>query len=66
MVLGIFGLFLLPIIFSVLAIIYAVSAKGEIEKDPGVTNKGKATAGLWLGIVGLAAWALILIAVSGG
>jgi hypothetical protein len=66
MVLGILGLLLIPIVFSVLAIIFAVSARSEIDKDPTMDNKGKATAGLWLGIVGVAGWALILIAASGG
>jgi hypothetical protein len=64
MVLGIFGVFVIPIIFSVLAIIFAISARSEIDNDPTLDNRGSATAGLWLGIVGLAAWALILISVA--
>jgi hypothetical protein len=62
MVMGIVGLLVFPIVFSVLAIIYAVSARGEIDKDPGIQNGSQATAGLWMGIVGLAFWALILVA----
>lgn len=64
LVLGIFGVFLIPIVFSLLAIIFAVSARSEIDSDPRMDNRGSATAGLWLGIVGLAGWALILISLG--
>lgn len=64
MVLGICGIVVLPIVFSVLAIIFAVSARSEIDRNPGMENRGRATAGLWLGIAGLAFWALLLIAIA--
>jgi hypothetical protein len=68
MVLGILGLLILPIVFSVLAIIFAVLARSEIDKAPTMDGRGRATAGLWLGIVGLVVFAgtVILIAASGG
>jgi hypothetical protein len=69
LVMGIMGIIILPIVFSLLAIIFAAQAKTEIDRNPAIQGGGKATAGMVLGIVGLAAWAIILIAImsaSGG
>jgi hypothetical protein len=63
---GIIGIIVLPIVFSVLAIVFGTSARNEIDANPGMEGRGKATAGVVLGTIGLAAWALILIAVAGG
>jgi hypothetical protein len=61
---GILGIIVLPIVFSILAIAFGVSARSEMDRDPQLEGRGNATAGIVLGIVGLAFWALILIAVA--
>jgi hypothetical protein len=67
LVLGILGILVLPIVFSILAIVIGVSARSEIDRTPSViSGRGNATAGIVLGIIGLVGWALILIAASGG
>ena len=53
MVLGIVGLFIFGLPCGILAIIFAVLSKKKIKS-------GKATAGLVLGIIDVAAWALIM------
>jgi hypothetical protein len=66
LVLGLLGIFLLPIVFSILAIVFGVSARGEIDRNPQIAGRGNATAGVVLGIIGLVGWALIFLAASGG
>jgi len=66
LVLGILGLIVIPIVFSILAIVFGVSARSEIDRVPQMEGRSNATAGIVLGIVGLAAWALILLAATGG
>jgi hypothetical protein len=62
LVLGIIGIFLLPIVCSVLAIVFGAMARGEIQRDPTISGGGMATAGLVTGIIGVVAWGLILLA----
>lgn len=52
LVLGILGLFLFPIIFSILAIIFGSVGIGRVNRGQ-ATNKGASVTGLVLGIVGL-------------
>jgi hypothetical protein len=62
LVLGLVGMFLFPIIPSILAIVFGGSAKREIDASGGsLTGRGMATAGVVLGWVALAIWALIII-----
>lgn len=61
LVLGIVGLVLCPIICSVLAIIFGQQARQQIERDPGLTGAGLATAGYIMGIVGLALYGLLIL-----
>jgi hypothetical protein len=63
LVLGIIGIFILPIVCSTLAIIFGVQARNEIDRDPSLGGRGLATAGMVLGIVGIALgilWAVIV------
>jgi uncharacterized protein DUF4190 len=67
LVLGIAGLIILPVVCSVLAIIFGQQAKREIDADPTLTGRGMAQAGFILGIIGLAfvvVFVIILIAVG--
>jgi len=69
LVLGIVGLFICPIICSVIAIILGYSARNEIAASGGrMTGESNATAGIILGWIGLALavitgtiWAIIAI-----
>jgi hypothetical protein len=62
LVCGIVGLFLCPIILSIVAIVLGTSAQKEIRASGGaLTGEGLAKAGFVLGIVGLALGALWLI-----
>ena len=64
MILGIVGLFCIPIILPVLAIVLGVQARNEIDRSPGTyKNRGMATAGLVLGIIGLAFGVLYIVRV---
>jgi hypothetical protein len=55
MVLGIIGLFCVPLVFSVLALVFGILARNEIDRSGGMyRNRGMATAGIVLGIIGLA------------
>lgn len=62
LVMGILGILLIPIVFSILAIVFGVSARSEIDRNPQISGRGNATAGVVLGIIGLAGWALIFAA----
>jgi hypothetical protein len=66
LVLGIVGIFICPIVCSVLAIIFGQQAKREIDADPDLGGRGVAQAGFILGIVGLVLMvpAIILIAAN--
>ena len=64
LVLGIVGLILIPILPSILAIVFGGSAKREIDGSGGsLGGRGLATAGIVLGWIALAIWAVFLIAV---
>lgn len=58
------GIIFCPIVLSVLALVFGLQARGEIDRNPGrYTNRGQAQAGFILGIVGLAlmpVWFIIL------
>lgn len=54
LVCGILGFLVLPIVLSILAIVFSRRAEGEIRRDPAVGGEGLATAGFWLGVIGLA------------
>jgi hypothetical protein len=58
LVLGIVGLVAFPVIPSILAIVFGVSAKRRIRQDARLTGEGLATAGIVLGIVELVLVAL--------
>jgi hypothetical protein len=53
LVCGILGFLVLPIVLSILAIVFSRSAEGEIRRDPAVGGEGFARAGLVLGVIGL-------------
>lgn len=62
LVLGIVGMLCCPIVFSVMAIVFGSQAKNEIDRDPSAySNRGMATAGIVLGVVGLIFGVLLLI-----
>ena len=54
LVLGITGLFVLPLVLSVLAIVFARRAQAEIGATPGLGGRGIARAGEILGWIGVA------------
>jgi hypothetical protein len=64
LVLGIIGIFICPIVLSVLAIVFGVQSRNEITNSGGrLKGHSMATAGLVLGIVGLVlmpVWFIIL------
>jgi hypothetical protein len=55
LVLGILGLFLCPLICSVLALVFGYQSRREIDASGGrLTGRGNATAGIVLGWIGVA------------
>ena len=54
LVLGIGGFMILPVVLSILAIVFGRSAKREIAERPGLGGGGLATAGIALGWIGVA------------
>jgi len=60
LVMGILGLFLFPIVFSILAIIFGSVGIGRVNRGE-ATNKGAATTGVVLGIIGLVLGLLIAV-----
>lgn len=65
MVCGIIGIIICPIVLSVLALVFGIQSKGEIDRNPGAyTNRGQAQAGVVLGIIGLALMPFLVIAYS--
>jgi len=51
---------------GILAIVFGVQAKNEIDANPGMyKNRSMAQAGFVLGIIGLAVWAVLLIRAYG-
>ena len=62
LVLGIVGLLCVPLVFSVLALVFGIQARNEIDRSNGMyKGRGLATAGIVLGIVGLAFGALLIL-----
>ncbi|WP_428267182.1 DUF4190 domain-containing protein [Haliangium sp.] len=66
LVYGIIGLFFCGLIFGILAISKAKSAKELIANDPRYGGEGMATAGQVLGIIDLVLWGLIIIVRAAG
>jgi hypothetical protein len=61
LVYGIIGLFICGVIFGPLAISKSNQAKSSIAMDPTLGGSGLATAGMVLGILDIAGWAIILL-----
>lgn len=66
LVLGLVGIFLCPLICSILAIVFGKQAMDEIDQNPGMTGRGSAKAGFILGIVGTSLASLGIIIVLAG
>ena len=60
LVLGIIGLFIAGLILGIIAIVLSVKAKKQISANPQLGGEGRATAGLILGILGVAGWAIAI------
>ena len=54
LILGIAGFFVVPIVPSILAVVFGQKAKEELRRDPTLGGEGLATAGIVLGWVGIA------------
>jgi hypothetical protein len=63
LVLGIAGVFVVPLVCSILAIVLGLQAKREIEADPHLGGEGMATAGTVLGVIGLCLFAVAVLLV---
>jgi hypothetical protein len=64
LILGILGLVLVPIIPSILAVVFGSGAKHEIDASGGrLEGRGLAVTGLVLGWIALAIWALLLLSI---
>ena len=61
LVLGIAGLFVFPLVPSILAIVFGSKAREEIRSSPAVGGESLATAGIVLGWVGVALTVLGLL-----
>jgi hypothetical protein len=64
--LGIAGLVVLPLIGSVLAIAYGAMAYNDTERDAHLAGRGRAVAGLTLGLVGLVVGVAALVVLRRG
>ncbi len=61
LVLGICGIVLCPIVPSILALVFGYKGRDEVDRSGGaIGGRGMATAGVVLGWVGLAIWALLV------
>lgn len=54
LILGIAGFFVIPIVPSILAVVFGQKAREELRRDPTLGGEGLATAGIVLGWVGIA------------
>jgi hypothetical protein len=63
LVLGVIGITAFPLIPSVLALVFGSRARAEIRANPDVSGEGLATAGVILGWIGVAFFALGLLVV---
>ena len=61
--LGVIGFFAVPLLASILAIVFGRNAQREIARDPSLGGEGYAQAGVILGWVGLAFAALFFLLV---
>lgn len=61
LVLGIAGIFVCPLILSILAIYFGKQAQNKIRQDPALEGDGLANAGIVLGWVGIGLVALGLL-----
>ena len=62
LVLGIIGIFICPIICSILAIVFGIKAKNMIDASGGyMGGRGVAQAGLVLGIMGMVFYTILVI-----
>jgi hypothetical protein len=62
LVFGILGLLCLPVVFSVLALVFGIQSRNEIDRSNGsYSGRGMATAGIWLGAIGAALGVFIII-----
>jgi len=66
LVLGIIGLGVLPIVFSVPAIVMAVRARRELEQNPGLHGREAAGWGLATGVAGTALGIILIFTVALG
>jgi Domain of unknown function (DUF4190) len=65
LVLSLVGLIIFPIVCSILGVILGYQVRSQIDRNPGIRGRGRATWGIVLGWVGLGLWILIvLIALS--
>lgn len=53
LILSIVGIFIIPIILSVIAIIFGWVALSDIDRNPALGGKGLAVAGIVIGIIGI-------------
>ncbi len=64
--LGIVGIFAIPVIAAVLAIVLGSSARREIQSDPALGGEGLASAGVilgWIGVALMVFWFVLFLAV---
>ena len=61
LVCGIGGFVLLPVVLSVLALVFGHQARREIRERPGEGGEGLATAGIVLGWIGVALGAVAIV-----
>ena len=61
LVCGIAGFFVCPVVLHIVAIITGNNAKRNIAANPGLQGEGMARAGVILGWVGLAIFALVIV-----
>ena len=61
LILGIAGFFVVPIVPSILAVVFGQKARDELRRDPALGGDGLATAGIVLGWVGIALVAIVLV-----
>jgi hypothetical protein len=61
LILGIAGFFVVPIVPSILAIVFGQKAREDLRRDPTLGGEGLATAGIVLGWVGIALIGIVLL-----
>ena len=61
LILGIAGFFVVPIVPSILAVVFGQKARDELRRDPALGGEGLATAGIVLGWVGIVLIAIVLV-----